>query len=209
MQQCDLIVGEGATELAIATRILGRCGVPCTGARFIDKGGRHRFWSDAGRYAAAAESGLFILGLADLENAPCAGELLARHFPRGRPPRLILRVAVHMAESWLLADHYGVARWLRVSERLLPAHPDKDPHAKRTLVNLARRSRVRERRDTLVPAEGHSGVVGREYMPALRNFITDHWEPDRAAPNSPSLNAFREFLESDSFWYCTLERIST
>ena len=187
MQRCDLIVGEGATELAIAKRILHTCGVPCDGARFIDKGGRKRFWSDAVKYAAAAENGISVLGLADLENDPCAGWLFARHLPHGRPSKFKLRLAVHMAESWLLADRAAVARWLRVSPQLLSTQPDGDPHAKFTLVNLARHSPIRSLKETLVPARGHSGVVGREYLPTIRNFITSHWEPDRAAQNSPSL----------------------
>jgi hypothetical protein len=187
MQRCDLIVGEGATELAIGRRILSRCGVQCADARYIDKGGTKRFWADAGRYAAAAEKGILVLGLADLESAPCAEWLLSRHLPSVRPPGFRLRVAVRMSESWLLADHTGVAHWLRISARLLPARPDEDPHAKRTLVNLARRSRVRALRDALIPPAGFSGTVGREYPPALREFIANHWEPERAAQNSPSL----------------------
>ena len=186
MQQCDLIVGEGATELAIAKRILHTCGVPCDGARYIDKGGRKRFWADVGKYAAAAENGIFVLGLADLESELCAGRLLAQHLPKGRPQKFKLRIAVQMAESWLLADP-ALLGWLQISKKLLPARPDEDPHAKLTLVNLARRSRVRSLKDALVPPPTHSGVVGREYLPAIRNFIASHWEPDRAAQNSPSL----------------------
>ena len=187
MQQCDLIVGEGATELAIAKRILEACGMPYADARFIDKGGRQRFWRDAPKYAAAARNGIFVLGLADLESAPCVGWLLSQHLPHGRPQKFKLRVAVHMAESWLLADHTAVTRWLRVSPKLLPSRPDEDPQAKLTLVNLARHSPIRSLKETLVPAPGHSGLVGREYLRGIRNFIAKHWDPDRAARNSPSL----------------------
>lgn len=187
MQRCDLIVGEGATELAIAKRMLQACSVSCVGARFIAKGGCKNFWSDAPKYAAAARNGIFVLGLADLESAPCAGWLLSQHLPRGRPHKFKLRVAVHMAESWLLADHTAVTHWLRISPKLLPSRPDEDPQPKLTLVNLARRSPIRSLKETLVPALGHSGIVGREYLPVIRNFIAKHWDPDRAAQNSPSL----------------------
>ena len=187
MQRCDLIVGEGATELAIAARMLRHCGVDCTGARSIDKGGRHGFWKDAPRYAAAASNGIIIVGLTDLEGAPCAGRLLAQHLPHGRPANFKLRVAVRMAESWLLADTEGIARWLKISSQLLPARPDDDLHAKRTLVSLARRSPVRYIQATVVPTEGSSGVVGREYLPAVKQFISDYWAPDRASKKSPSL----------------------
>ncbi|MFW6242022.1 MAG: hypothetical protein ACOC98_15640 [Thermodesulfobacteriota bacterium] len=58
---------------------------------------------------------------------------------------------------------------------------------KRTLVNLARKSRMKRRREAIVPPEGMSGVVGRGYAAEISHFIREKWNPSEAARRSPSL----------------------
>jgi hypothetical protein len=92
-----------------------------------------------------------------------------------------------MLESWLLAHHKALARFLNVSVDLIPRDPDGEEHPKRTLVNLARRSRTRSIREDLIPEAGSSGVVGKNYTARLTEFIRDPWEPLVAQDRSPSL----------------------
>lgn len=148
-----------------------------------DAGGS-AFWSLAVKYNQA---GLHrtVLGLADLEQAACAPDLLAR-LGTARAPGFQLRIAVRMLESWLLADRQAIAAFLGVRVAQVPAEPDLDPHPKRSLVGLARTSRKRSIREALVPAES-GAAVGPEYTPFVTAFIEAHWDCRRARPNSPSL----------------------
>jgi hypothetical protein len=105
-----------------------------------------------------------------------------------RHPKLTVRVAERMLESWLLADVEGFAGWLGIPQNRVPARPDELDHAKRELVGLARRSkRVRLKAD-LVPEQGSSGLVGKGYAEAVTRYIGERWRPDRARRRSPSLD---------------------
>jgi hypothetical protein len=75
----------------------------------------------------------------------------------------------------------------RQQQARLRHQPDLEGHPKRTLVNLARKSRSRALRDDIVPEPGMSGVVGPGYTPCLTRFIEDHWDPLQAQQHSPSL----------------------
>jgi hypothetical protein len=91
-----------------------------------------------------------------------------------------------MLESWFLADD-SMADFLRISGALLPRNPDTETNPKRTLVNLARRSRSARLRSDLVPEEESSGIVGKGYTPRMIEFIERHWRPNRAQHRSESL----------------------
>jgi hypothetical protein len=92
-----------------------------------------------------------------------------------------------MVESWLLTDREAMAEFLRIAVANLPADPDREEHPKRTLVNLARKSRAREVREDLVPEAGSPGVVGKNYTPRMTQFVEDHWRPLEAEKRSASL----------------------
>lgn len=188
MDRVDLIIGEGATELAIAKRLLDLANIDRAYARSLDKRGQENFWRDFPRYLAAARQGHNVFALADLETALCPSLLLSIHVSPPCPAALCLRFAIRMAEAWLLADVEGIARWLRISQAIVPRDPETLPNPKRDLVNLARRSPVRRLRDAMVPELGSSGIVGREYLPSITEFIGSKWSPMRAARQSTSLN---------------------
>lgn len=185
-QPLRLIVAEGALEVPASLKLLHSLAIPVEGLHPINKGGRITFWRDARRYNQAARLGV-VLGLADLESFPCPSGLIAQHLGHGKHPNFVLRVAERMLESWLLADLEAMADFLRVPARLLPNDPDRLPHPKRALVDLARRSASREIREDLVPERGSSGVVGRGYVPRMADFIEHHWRPLKAEARSQSL----------------------
>jgi hypothetical protein len=182
----QVIVVEGRLEVPASRKILSALHHPPELPEPIDKGGRGNFWPDIVRYNQAAQW-MPIFALADLEGEPCASGLISRYLPGGRHPNLILRLSVRMLESWLLAHREAIAGFLRIAVALVPSDPDQEEQPKRTLVNLARKSRTRTIREDLVPEEGTRGVVGKNYTPRMSQFIQDHWDPLEAEKHSPSL----------------------
>lgn len=125
--------------------------------------------------------------LRDLEHdAECAPVLRRRLLPQPAP-RLCFRIAVRSAESWLLADVANLARYLSVREERFPRQPEGLLRPKRTMVDLARRSRRREIVREMVPPPGISSEVGPAYAARLAEFVRTAWNPRLAARGAPSL----------------------
>jgi len=186
-QSLRLAVVEGQLEVPAVRKLLQSLAMdPGDGFEIINKYGRDKFWEDIPKYNKAAARLGPIFALADLEQLACAAELCSRHVPH-RHPNLLLRIAVRMLESWILADSRHLANFLGVSPALLPTQPDLDPHPKLTLVNLARRSTKHRIRADLVPEPGGAGVVGKLYTPRMTEFLDKHWDPIAAQENSDSL----------------------
>jgi hypothetical protein len=185
--QCPLrvIVVEGALEVPAALKILDALEIGENAPPPIDKRGGSAFWTDVRRYNQAAAIGP-VFGLADLESKPCATAVFQARLPM-RHPNFVLRLAVRMLESWLLAHADALARFLEVSRALVPRNPDQELHAKQALVNVARHSRSRRIREDLVPEAGVSAMVGRNYTARISEFIRDYWRPLDAQERSPSL----------------------
>jgi hypothetical protein len=97
------------------------------------------------------------------------------------------RIAVHMVESWILADREACSEYLKVSINRIPKFPDDEINPKQVMVGLARRSRSRSIRDEMAPVQGMSGPVGRNYRGYLERFVDQHWSAERAGLYSPSL----------------------
>jgi hypothetical protein len=182
----QVIVVEGRLEVPATQKLLAALNHPPPIPEPINKVGRGNFWPDMPKYNQAAAWGP-VLAVADLETAPCASGLIRQFLPTGCHPNLLLRLSVRMLESWLLAHREAFAGFLKISRQIVPADPDQLEHPKRTLVNLARRSRVRAIREDLVPEEGSPGVVGKGYTSRLTLFIQENWDPLVAQKHSASL----------------------
>lgn len=127
------------------------------------------------------------LVLRDLDrDETCAGTLVARLLPTSSP-RMRLRIAVRALEAWLLADAHSVSRYFLVSAAAITATPEALPDPKRTLVDLARKSRSSAVRRDMVPEQGMSARVGPGYSSRIIEFARDHWRPRVAAKRAPSL----------------------
>ena len=122
--QCPVrvIVVEGALEVPAALKILDSLHMSENAPAPIDKRGRSVFWGDIHRYNQAAHVAP-VFGLADLEGQPCATAVFERYLPSGRHANLVLRLAVRMLESWLLAHAEALATFLKVPRALIPAKP--------------------------------------------------------------------------------------
>lgn len=125
-----------------------------------------------------------VLCLADTDRG-CAVRLRQQWLPSAAD-RFLLRLAVTESESWMMADREALAAFFDVAVRLVPDRPDDELNAKRTVLNLARRSRRRHIRQELVSPLDNS-KPGTGYNVHLCEFITSHWRPQQAILRSPSL----------------------
>ena len=107
---------------------------------------------------------------------------------------MCLRLAVRELESWLLADHEGVAGFFKVTARDLPLSPDNEIDPTQKLVNLCRKSTSRRIREGMVPRQGSATTVGPLYEALIIEFGTRYWSLDRASDRSPSLRRARQAI---------------
>jgi len=185
------IAVEGRADVPIVRKILEHVGYEVgvvhgqAGKATIDR--NLRGYNNAARYAP-------WLVVRDLNgDAPCAPELVHRLLPQPAP-RMHFRIAVRVAEAWLLADDEQIKRFLRVNRALVPQYPETLPMPKRTLIDLARRSRIRSIREDMVPRPGSSATVGPAYVSRVGEFAREFWRPDVALDRSDSLRRCIERL---------------
>lgn len=93
---------------------------------------------------------MLIIDLDSPQNCPPA--LIAEWLGAQPQPHLLFRIAVMEVESWVLADRERIAAALAIPEHRVPLHTDSIGDPKQFLINLARRSRIRDVREDLVPA---------------------------------------------------------
>jgi hypothetical protein len=126
--------------------------------------------------------------LTDLDNSSCPPDLLQAWGALHLPPQLLVRVAVREVEAWLLADRSGIADFLAIVTVKVPANPEMENDPKRTLVNLARRSRKPRLTQEMVPEAGSSNQIGPLYNTRLTEFVSSQWDVMQARANAPSLD---------------------
>jgi hypothetical protein len=179
------IAVEGPTDTAVARRLLRH--VDLSAGLIYEAGGKSKLDQKLPAYNNAARNAPWLV-LRDMDqDAPCAPTLVERLLKA--PARYMrLRIAVHQGESWLLADAERIAAFLQIPIDAVPSLPDALANAKQVLVNLARKSRSRDVRSALVPPEGSTASVGRQYTSVIAEFAREHWRPGIAAKRSESLN---------------------
>jgi hypothetical protein len=140
-----------------------------------------------------ASRGSAHLVMADLDDRPCVPDLIedwfrceiAKYATR-RHPNLLFRVAVHEAESWVMADREAFASFLGISVHHVPPQPDAVRDPKKQLLDLVRKSRKRELKDDIVPRLGDKRAIGPDYNGRLAEFVHSSWRASRAETASPS-----------------------
>jgi hypothetical protein len=142
-----------------------------------------------------AAKGMPYLILTDLDVTECPPVLIQDWFNGPLHPNLMFRVAVRTVESWLLGCRESFAAFLGVQENRIPLNVDEIQKPKEFVVNLARRSRKRDIRADLVPEEGSTAKVGRDYSGRLISFVESSWDPSVAGSRSPSLRRAIDVLD--------------
>jgi hypothetical protein len=125
--------------------------------------------------------------LTDLDRFSCPPALLDNWGAARLPANFLFRIAVREVEAWLLADREGIAEFLYVDIQKVPQAPEREEDPKRTLINLARKSRKRRLSQEIVPATGSAAPIGPFYNLHFIHFVNTQWNIDRARLCAPSL----------------------
>lgn len=178
---------EGETDVEVARRLVESAGLVAMIG--VVGGGKHNLdrripeLNRSGRY-----QGWLILRDLDRDE-PCAPELVRRVLRnQDSASKVSVRVAVRGVESWLLADHVGFSRHFSVRQTALPQHPDQLDNPKRELMRICGASRNRAVRTYMMLHEAGGNRAGIGYATAIIGFARDHWDLERAAQRSPSLD---------------------
>jgi hypothetical protein len=134
----------------------------------------------------AAKSVPFII-LADLDRRECPITLIESWLAEPKHPNLLFRIAVREIEAWLLADRVNFAKFLAIPENSIPVDCEGVADAKATLIDLARRSRLKAIRERVVPKRGSTAKQGRDYNGCLGAFVREMWDIAVAQRGSLSL----------------------
>ena len=79
----------------------------------------------------------FLVGT-DLDRYDCPPALISDWLAQPKHHNLLIRVAVHEAEAWVLADREGFASFLGISAAKIPEDVEALAKPKETLIQLAR-----------------------------------------------------------------------
>lgn len=134
--------------------------------------------------------------LTDLDRYQCPPALLNGWGSVNRTPKFMFRIAVREVEAWLLADREGIAEFLCIPVSKVPRDPEREIDPKRSLVNLARRSRKRRLTEELVPSAGSVAPIGPLYNVRMTEFVNGTWDINRAKINADSLSRTVERLSA-------------
>ncbi len=180
---------EGILDEVVLHRLAADSGIRM-GAIF-GKSGKHHLRARIDGYNQAARISPWIV-LVDLDNEyECAPSLCAAWLP-APSEHMVLRVATRAIESWLLADRSSIATFLSVPVSRVPRTVDDLDNPKKTVIDLARRSRSRAIREDMVPRAESGASEGPAYTSRMSEFVGSQgrgrWQPSAAAQVSPSLS---------------------
>ena len=166
--------------------------------RSISCNGKGKIKKQIGAYNNAAQYNHYFI-IADLDNSyDCAPSLINDWLPDKHTSKFLFRVAVHEIESWLLADRANFAAFFSISQVLVPLYPDNELDPKQTVITLAKKSRKREIREAIVPADDFV-KIGQGYNVQLQKYIQNVWDINSARKNSPSLDKAIKSLEKIAY----------
>jgi len=189
------IVGEDPVTQAILMKLIGEIRPDIVIGRVLPvRGGQIKKLSPNYNLLGSP-----IILLTDLDFEDCAPSLI-RNWLKNQPlsDTMLFRVACEEAETWLMADREGFARWLSIDIDLIPL---PTPINRRMpllelrfpmkpslflMRNLASVSKKQKLKEDLMPRDGASKGPG--YNAAIKPFIENQWDIENAARNSDSLS---------------------
>jgi hypothetical protein len=176
---------EGTTDAPVAEKLISL--VKCEPRVVSASGGSSVIDLGLARWSMASNKQpmLILRDWDQADGAGCAPELVARLLGKACPTNVALRIVVRSVESWLMADYDAAKSFFQTAH--IHRDPDSLDSPKLALVAACRRSTTRRIRDGMTPGSSTGGAVGPDYSILLRDFAQNHWDPTRAAGNSPSL----------------------
>lgn len=175
------IVVEGSSDEGAARRIVEYAGLVVTD--ITSARGKSKLDPKIPKYFRAARTEAWVV-FRDTDGE-CPVTLRSRLLD-GLPenPLFSLRLAHTMTEAWLMADREGFARYFGTRITSVPLAPDEELHAKRTLLRLCLKSRIRVIREEVARDENQPAAL---YVHHLNSFALNHWDVGAAIHVSPSL----------------------
>lgn len=143
-----------------------------------------------------------VLVTIDLDRNACPPSLRRRWLSDAKvveplPEFMLFCIAQREIESWLLADHDGIAEFLGIGSRMIDRDIENDVlDPKEYLVRLVQRSSRRTVKIDMLPAAGSLSKTGLGYNDRLSEFAKTSWQPLVAAANSRSLDRAIKKLQS-------------
>jgi hypothetical protein len=129
-----------------------------------------------------------VLIVTDLDSTTCAPQLIKNWFGvMTKPDRMLFRIAVREIEAWIMADRDAFARFLDIEVNKIEKNMEELADPKRHLLQLAEHVKDRKLKHDLVKKEKAIATQGLGYNKRLSEFTSNHWCPQRASENSPSL----------------------
>ena len=174
-----VIAVEDELSGAVMSRLISYSGRNFTVNRIFNARGNARLKDGMTKFRAASRVLPHIV-LTDLDRCPCPPELINNWNATQLPSQLLFRIAVREVEAWLMADRAGIAEFLHIDVSKVPHAPETEEDQKRTLINLARKSRKRRFSNEIVPEAGSSAKIGPLYNAHFVNFVNSRWDRDQA-----------------------------
>lgn len=184
---------EGLLDQAVATRLLQEVGGFPAG--FYGLKGKEHLLGRLKSYNVAAQHFPWFV-LVDLDDDPRCVPAAHRHWLPQCHPQMCFRIVVRQVEAWLLADREAAADFLRVPLAMVPTSPESLLNAKRSFVELAKRSGLSQIRQDLVPRAESGRATGPAYVPILSQFVSARWRPSKAARKAQSLRRCLDRLQA-------------
>jgi hypothetical protein len=180
-----VLATEDLLSEAVGERLLAESPKRLEASQKIRQGGWGYLRSRADQWREIARHRPVVL-ITDLDRHRCPKQLLEDWFgDRPLSRNLVVRIAVREVESWLLADHEGLAKLFGRDARMHP-RPDELTDPKQHLLTLAAKAR-RDVRADLVAERGAIARQGIGYNSRLATFVGTIWSPLRAGSRSASL----------------------
>jgi hypothetical protein len=151
-----------------------------------NRGGNGYLRRNVNAFNLAARGIPFLIGT-DLDRYDCPLALLQDWLVQPKHHNLLLRVAVHEAEAWVIADKENFAKFLGIRSALIRDDPESIQNAKGELIHLASRARKKDIRQDICPPARSTRTVGPNYNPRLAAFVRQLWDPNVARQRSKSL----------------------
>ena len=192
---------EGSTDAPVAEKLISLVG--CEPRVVSASGGSSVIDAKLGRWCQPSNGRpmLIVRDWDQADRADCPAELVGKLTNPDRPINIALRIAVRSIESWLMADRDAATDFFRTPS--IPENPDSLDKPKLALVSACRKSKLKTIRLGMTPTGSGGGTVGTDYVRLLTDFARDHWDPQRAATKSPSLDrtlARLSQLVDDGWW---------